>query len=130
MSKCISKKILIFLFVTVASLCTLIPCLTFQVAQADRVEYVVSEQTVDGTTDIESRIAELTEGIEYYKQILDPIVKIDSEGTDSALSQMLNNTRDRFNYNDFAFVQGSLYGNYGLNGLLGIYEVAYKFYEE
>ena len=129
MSKCISKKILIFLFAIVASLCMVFPCLTLHNASAkNKVNYYAAEQTVDGTTDIESVIAEITADIENYKTALDSIVVVDE--ADSALNEMLALTRAYFDGGDYDFVQGSLYGDYGLKGILGIYEVAYEFYLE
>ena len=83
MSKCISKKILIFLFAIVASLCMVFPCLTLHNASAkNKVNYYAAEQTVDGATDIESIIAEITADIENYKTALDSIVVVDEAYVD------------------------------------------------
>ncbi|MBR2384980.1 MAG: InlB B-repeat-containing protein [Clostridia bacterium] len=134
MLKSMSKKFLIFLFVAVASLCSCIPCLTWQKAKADRVVYETGGQTVDSSTskaDVESRISELADGVDYYTAqiaLINSDVVVDEDG--KAFKRMKERTLEEFDDGNFSFVEGSLYGNYGLNGILGIYEVAYEFVSE
>lgn len=128
MSKCISKKILIFLFAILASLCMAFPCLNLQQARADKVGYKNAGQTIDSTTDIESLINEYYDAICGYKEKLDSIVVVDE--SDAAFNAVAELTRARFKAGDYAYVQGSLYGDYGLAGLLGIYDVAFSFYSD
>ena len=128
MSKSISKKILLFLLIVVASLCFSLSSIANQRAFAAQVGFENTYDTgarVDSEDDIETRRNEILEGIAFYKDALPDDVVLVDEG-DEALD--LVKSRIENHYGDYDSVSKSLYGNSGLNGLLGIYEVAYNFY--
>ena len=128
MSKSISKKILLLMLVAVASIALAFSGFTSQFAKADQVNF---ENTYDGgarvtsDSEIESRRDEILAGIDFYKSAIPTdvlVVDPDDKALDIALNGVVNH------YGDYESVSKSLYGNSGLNGILGIYEVAYNFY--
>ena len=130
MSKSISKKILLLMLVAVASIALAFSLFTRQTAVADQVSF---ENTYDGgarvtsDSEIESRRDEILAGIDFYKSAIPTdvlVVDPDDKALDIAISGILNH------YGDFEPVSKSLFGNTGLNGILGIYEVAYNFYND
>ena len=130
MSKSISKKILLLMLVALASIALAFSGFFGQSAKADQVSF---ENTYDGgarvTSDneIESRRDEILAGIDFYKSAIPTdllVVDPDDKALDIALNGVVNH------YGDYESVSKSLYGNSGLNGILGIYEVAYNFYND
>ena len=136
MSKSISKKILLFLLMAVTTLSFAVFNLSFKSARADGgggEPNVVIDASTDRSV-VENRIADIQEQISDYEIVFDSIaeqtgdaVKIDVDKLDQ-LDFISDMVLEYFDAGYYQTVTDYLYGDVGLNGLLGIYHVAYEFY--
>ena len=153
MSKSISKKILLFLLVAITSLCFAVYNLSFKTASADDVDNEsVSTESIEGSSEqdsesisiavdantdqavINDRIDEIHNKITAYKDLFNSIAEQNAghlivvDANDAILDYVDGLLQASLSRGDYSAITAYLYGDCGLHGLLGIYEVAYEFY--
>ncbi|MBQ7373792.1 MAG: InlB B-repeat-containing protein [Clostridia bacterium] len=144
MTKSISKKILLFLLSAFTVVCvSLFAFSGFSVKAAGDYQNTYGSQSVSSETEAELRKAELLGLIDQYKANLNDKIKVSDdaywvfdvkEGSGGIVieGEAVTGAVDKIDYEiskeNWDAVNKSLFGDEGLNGILGIYEKVYAFY--
>ena len=139
MTKSISKKILIFLLCAFTVVCvSLFAYNGLSVYAANEYQNTYGSQSVDNATDAESRRDELLGYVEQYKLSLKDKIAVGSDSywvfdvqsgiEDEAVTKVVDKLDYDISKGNWENVNKSLFGDEGLNGILGIYQTVYNFY--
>lgn len=145
MTKSISKKILLFLLSAFAVVCfSLFAISGYTAKAAGEYQNTYGSESVDNATDADARKDELLGYIEQYKLALKGKITVSDESSDYWIFDVKNSGSavledeavkyvvDKLDYyvnnGNWDAVNKSLFGDEGLNGILGIYEKVNEFY--